>query len=66
MPMALMFLHKYSAWDFLVTSIGVLLYCSPVEANLETHLVLEGKARCGTLKAYLGMYLCSCHDRLDR
>ncbi|KAK7714300.1 hypothetical protein SLS64_004400 [Diaporthe eres] len=55
MRMTLIFLLSLVWASFFVTFIGVLLYCSPVEANWETHLVLEGKARCGSIAAMIGL-----------
>lgn len=55
MRITLIFLLSLVWASFFVTFIGVLLYCSPVEANWETHLVLEGKARCGSIAAMIGL-----------
>ena len=41
--------------SFLVTFIGVLLYCDPIRANWETSLILEGKGTCGTTGAMIGL-----------
>lgn len=41
--------------SFVVTFVGMLLYCDPIRANWETRLVLEGKARCGTVAAMIGI-----------
>lgn len=56
MRMTLIFLLSLVWASFFVTFIGVLLYCSPVEANWETYLALEGKA---PLRKH------SCYDRLE-
>ncbi|KAK8061690.1 hypothetical protein PG994_008056 [Apiospora phragmitis] len=41
--------------NFLTTFIGVLLLCSPVEANWNTALVAQGKARCASMDAMIGL-----------
>ncbi|KAK7743614.1 hypothetical protein SLS53_004149 [Cytospora paraplurivora] len=41
--------------SFLVTFIGMLLYCSPIRANWDTSLVLSGKGKCGSTAAMIGI-----------
>ncbi|CAN8097806.1 unnamed protein product [Discula destructiva] len=42
--------------SFLVTFVGVLLFCSPIEANWNTSLLqTDPNARCGTMKAMIGI-----------
>ncbi|KAK7985729.1 hypothetical protein PG996_005034 [Apiospora saccharicola] len=41
--------------NFLTTFVGVLLLCSPVEANWNTSLVAEGKATCASMDAMIGL-----------
>ncbi|KAK6821291.1 hypothetical protein PG990_013314 [Apiospora arundinis] len=41
--------------NFLTTFIGVLLLCSPVEANWNTGLVALGKAKCASMEAMIGL-----------
>ncbi|KAK8043383.1 hypothetical protein PG993_005813 [Apiospora rasikravindrae] len=41
--------------NFLTTFIGVLMLCSPVEANWNTALVAQGKAKCASTDAMIGL-----------
>lgn len=41
--------------NFLTTFVGVLLLCSPVEANWNTTLVAQGKATCASMDAMIGL-----------
>ncbi|KAK7962882.1 uncharacterized protein PG986_003707 [Apiospora aurea] len=41
--------------NFLTTFIGVLMLCSPVEANWNTALVAQGKAKCASVDAMIGL-----------
>ncbi|KAK8008177.1 hypothetical protein PG991_010728 [Apiospora marii] len=43
------------AGNFFTTFVGVLLLCSPVEANWNTALVAQGKATCASTDAMIGL-----------
>ncbi|ROW07897.1 hypothetical protein VMCG_03517 [Cytospora schulzeri] len=55
MSIAVYFLFGLVWASFVVTFVGMLLYCTPIRANWETSLVLEGKARCGSVAAMIGI-----------
>jgi hypothetical protein len=56
-------IYRVSIWvllgiiiaTYLTTFIGVLLLCSPVEANWNTALVTAGKAKCAGMSAMIGL-----------
>lgn len=48
-------LLAFAITTFVVTMIGILLLCSPVEANWNTALVVSGQAKCGTMGAMIGL-----------
>ncbi|KUI70258.1 hypothetical protein VM1G_05934 [Cytospora mali] len=41
--------------SFIVTFVGMLLYCMPIQANWDTSLLLEHKAHCGSIAAMIGI-----------
>lgn len=52
----LYFLMALVIMSFLVTFIGVLLFCSPIEANWDTSLLdTVSGAHCGTMEAMIGI-----------
>lgn len=55
MAFAVCFLFGLVWTSFIVTFVGMLLYCSPIRANWEPGLVLEGKASCGSVAALIGI-----------
>lgn len=41
--------------SFMVTFVGVLLFCRPIEANWNTSLLLEGKGSCASMEVMIAL-----------
>jgi hypothetical protein len=41
--------------SFIVTFVGVLLFCRPIEANWDTSLILSGQGSCASMEVMIGL-----------